>query len=147
MAIDNLKDDTEIIFISGLNLYKTPKPLQAAMASKEASGPTPIVAIFDPMIENQIGVIPYFDMKKRNGFEKIKAALADYRGTEQTEDRMTMHAPETWQDTRGRSIQAAYVKSSASDVTVRLSSGKLSTIPLERLSEESQARVKELATQ
>jgi hypothetical protein len=58
-----------------------------------------------------------------------------------------MHAPEVWKDVRGRSVSAAYVRSSDEDVTLRLSNGKLATLELSRLSDESRKRVAELAAE
>ena len=57
---------------------------------------------------------------------------------------MVRHRPEPWKDQRGRTIQATYVTSSESDVTLRLANGKAATIQLTTLSDESQARVKEI---
>lgn len=144
MAIETLKDDTEIVFISGLNLHKTPEIVQEAMASKEAQGPIPIAAVFDARVENLLGVVPYFHMKDVDGFTEVTSALAAMRGKPSPLDSMKRHAPETWTNNRGRSIEAAYVTSSKDDVTVRLANGKTATIPLTSLSETSRARVEEL---
>lgn len=147
MAIEALEDDSEIVFVSGLNLYKSPQIVQKAMASKEASGPTPIIAVFDAKVEKQLGIVPYFHMKNADGFDGVRAQLAMLRGAEPKPTLAKMHEPESWKDTRGRSITAAYVRSSESSVTLRLSSGRLSTVELSKLSEESQKRVAELAAE
>jgi hypothetical protein len=145
VAIDALKENSEIVFLSGLNLYKSPKIVQKAMASKEASGPTPIIAVFDSKVEKQLGIIPYFHMKNADGFEGVNAQLAMLRGKEAEPMLTKLREPEKWQDVRGRSIVAAYVRSSEDSVTLRLSNGKLATLETSRLSEESQKRVAELA--
>lgn len=145
MAIDALKGDSEIIFVSGMNLYKSPQIVQKAMASKEASGPTPIIAVFDSKVEKQLGVVPYFHMKNSDGFDGVKIQLAMLRGEEAKPMLTKLREPETWKDVRGRKITAAYVRSSKESVTLRLANGRLSTLDLNRLSEESQARVAELA--
>lgn len=147
MAIDALKEDSEIVFVSGLNLHKSPEVVQAAMASKEARGPTPIIAVFDANVEEKLGVVPYFDMKDSHGFDDVKTQLAILRGKEAKPALSKMHAPEVWKDVRGRSVSAAYVRSSDEDVTLRLSNGKLATLELSRLSDESRKRVAELAAE
>lgn len=147
MAIDALKEDSEIIFVSGLNLHKSPEVVQAAMASKEARGPTPIIAVFDSNVEEQLGVVPYFDMKDSHGFDDVKTQLAILRGKDAEPTLSKMHAPEVWKDVRGRSINAAYVRSSEEDVTLRLSNGRLATLALSKLNEESRKRVAELAAE
>ena len=87
MAIEALKDDTVIVFIDGSNLYKTPEPVQKAMTSGPALGsPLPIVATFDSAIENALGVVGYSTMKKKDGFTKVKAALAEFRGKDVATD-------------------------------------------------------------
>lgn len=145
VAIDTLKKDTEIIFISGLNLHKTPEPVQEAFASKKARGPTPIICVFDGKVENLLEVVPYFHMKDVNGFTDVLESLAEYRGTESPTTSLTRHEPETWTDRRGRRLEAAYVRSSGKSVTLRLSNGKLSTMSVDRLSEDSRERITELA--
>ena len=145
MAIEALKNDTEIVFISGLNLHKTPELVQKAIASDEAMGPTPIIAVFDARVTKQIGVVPYFDMKDVDGFTKVRTALADYRGVRLDPKKEKKYEQETWKDNRGRSLVATYVTSTADVVTLRLANGKLSTIPLSRLGDDSQKRVAQLA--
>jgi hypothetical protein len=75
----------------------------------------------------------------------VNAQLAMLRGKEPETMLTKLHEPEKWQDVRGRSIVAAYVRSSEDSVTLRLSNGKLATLEISRLSEESQKRVAELA--
>ena len=145
VAIDALKEETVIVFISGLDLHLTPEVVQEAMASEEAFGPTPIIAVFDPQVQTTLGIVDYFSMKDVDGFAKVKTALAEFREEAEEKAPMVQHRPETWKDNRGRSIQATYVTSSTSDVTLRLSNGKAATVGLNTLSEESQARVAELA--
>ena len=145
VAIDALKDETVIVFISGLDLHLTPEVVQEAMASEEAFGPTPIVAVFDPQVQTTLGIVDYYSMKDVDGFAKVKTAIADFRGEAEEKAPMVRYQPETWQDKRGRTIQATYVTSSESDVTLRLSNGKAATIGIDTLSETSQARVKEIA--
>ncbi len=147
VAIEALKEQTEIIFVSGLNLHLTPEIVQDAMASDEADGPTPIIAVFDQEIQKLLGIVPYFDMKDPDGFKKVNTALADHRGVAVDKSSMARRPqPETWKDTRGRSIQATYVNSTDKEVTLRLAGGNLSTIPLTKLNEASQKRVAELAS-
>lgn len=143
MAIDALKEQTEIVFISGRNLHKTPEVVQQAMASKEAFGATPIIAVFDPSVEERIGVVPYRYMKDPTAFDEVKAGLALMRGVEP--EPAKLYPRESWEDVRGRKIQATYVSSDETTVTLRLSNGKLSTLDLSRLSDVSKARVAELA--
>ena len=145
MAIEALKEETAIIFISGLNLHKTPEVVQKAIASDEAMGPTPIIAVFDSGIEREIGVVPYFDMKDVNGFTQIKRALADYRGVPLDAPDKVTYEQEVWKNSRGRAIRAAYVASTADVVTLRLSNGKLSTFEISKLDEAGQNRVAKLA--
>lgn len=144
MAIEELKKDTVIIFISGLNLHKTPQVVQDAIASDEAAGPTPIVAVCDSSVETLIGVIPYFNMKDVNGFTGIRKALGEYRGIpyQPTESRYQL---ENWKDRRGRGITATYVTSASGIVTLRLQNGKLSTMAIANLSESGRKRVEELS--
>tara|TARA_R110002096_G_scaffold27577_1_gene84181 strand:- start:848 stop:1240 length:393 start_codon:yes stop_codon:yes gene_type:complete len=128
-----------------MNLYKSPEPVQEAMASEEVSGPIPIAAVFDAQIENQLGLVPYFHMKDVNGFTDVKAALAAMRGESPDATPAREYESETWKNTRGRKIQATYVTSSSEDVTLRLTNGKSSTVPLSSLSEASQKRIAQLA--
>jgi len=146
-AIDILKDDTEIVFISGLNLHKTPEPVQEAIASKEADGPTPIVAVFDDKVEERLGIVPYFHMKDVNGFRDVVKALSAWRGEAVKMPENKLHAPETWTNIRGRTLRAAYVNSTEDSVTLRLRNGKLATVPLDQLNDESQTRVAEIAAE
>lgn len=54
-------------------------------------------------------------------------------------------AVEKWTNQEGREIEATFVSLKDGKVTLLLSTGKDSTVPLDSLSEASQARVKELA--
>ena len=146
MAIEALKKESFIIFISGLNLYKTPEVVQKAIASDEAMGPTPIIAVTDAKVEKKIGVVPYSVMKDVEGFTKIRTAIGEHRGMAY-QPKITNYKVETWKDTRGRSIQATYVTSAADIVTLKLQNGKLATMAVAKLSEASQQRVKELAAE
>ncbi len=128
-----------------MNLHKTPVIVQEAMASKEAAGPIPIIAVFDPRVENMLGIVPYFHMKDVNGFTDVKAALAALRGLPAGSNSMTQHKPETWRNARGRSLEATYITSTSEEVTLRLTNGKSSTVPLSSLSQGSQDRAAELA--
>lgn len=72
-----------IVFIDGLDLYKTPEPVQKAMTTGPALGePLPIIATFDSAIENVLGVVGYSTMRKADGFTEVKAALAEFRGND-----------------------------------------------------------------
>ncbi|MDF1816501.1 MAG: hypothetical protein P1V20_30145 [Verrucomicrobiales bacterium] len=146
MGIEALKNDTLIIFISGLNLHKTPEVVQEAIASKEASGPTPIIAVFDASVEKRLGVIPYFDMKDVNGFTRIRKAISDHLGIP-VEEPKNQFPLETWKDRRGRRLEATYVTSTDTIVTLRLANGKLSTMAISALGTESKKRIVELASQ
>ena len=96
MAIEALKDDTVIVFITGLNLYETPEPVQKAMTSGPALGePLPIIATFDSAIENVLGVVGYSTMKKADGFTEVKAALAEFRGKDGAKEKQAKSLPET----------------------------------------------------
>lgn len=147
VAIDAIKDNSEIIFISGLNLHKCPEVVQIAIATDEADGPTPVIVAFDAALEKRLGIVPYFDMKDSEGFTKIKAALADHRGVVQkTKGIKKRPQPESW-TSRGRTIQATYVTSTEAEVTLRLSGGNQTTMPISKLSKDGQNRVAELAAE
>ncbi|HEY1122370.1 MAG TPA: SHD1 domain-containing protein, partial [Haloferula sp.] len=51
----------------------------------------------------------------------------------------------TWTDIQGRKIEAEYVSSTDTDVTLKLASGKDATLPLTKLSAEDQAFIKDAA--
>ncbi|RYD64790.1 MAG: hypothetical protein EOP83_08910, partial [Verrucomicrobiaceae bacterium] len=51
----------------------------------------------------------------------------------------------TWTDVQGRKIEAEFVSSTATDVTLKLASGKEATLPLNRLSQEDLAYIRESA--
>ena len=70
-----------IVFIDGSNLHLTPKPVHESIANAPLSA-TPIVAIFDPAIEKNLGVLGYDAIRKRDAFKDIKANIAKLRGKE-----------------------------------------------------------------
>ena len=78
-AIKAIKDDTVIVFIDGSNLHLTPDPVQDSIAKGPLSA-TPIVSVFDPAIEKNLGVIGYRAIRTRDGFKAIKAEIAKLRG-------------------------------------------------------------------
>jgi hypothetical protein len=78
-AIKAVGDDTVIVFIDGSNLHLTPKPVQDSIAKAPLSA-TPIVAVFDPAIEKNLGVVGYRAIRKRDGFKEIMAEIAKLRG-------------------------------------------------------------------
>ena len=97
VAIDALKEETVIVFVSGLDLHQSPEVVQEAMASEEAFGPTPIIAVFDPQVQTTLGIVDYYSMKDVDGFSKVKTALADFRGeAADSAAPMVRHQPEPW---------------------------------------------------
>ena len=145
MSIDKLKDDTVIVFIDGSNLYTTPKVVQESIAHDDVFGsPLPIVIVTDAKMEKLLGAVGHYAIKDPNGLNELKGALAEYRGQEAPDLNLTKHSPEKWQDSRGRTLQAAYVSSTDKEVTLRLKDGKLSTMKLSLLSEASKKRVAQL---
>ena len=78
-AIKAVKDDSVIVFIDGSNLHLTPKPVHESIANAPLTA-TPIVAVFDPAIEKNLGVIGYGAIRKRDGFKNIKVEIAKLRG-------------------------------------------------------------------
>ncbi len=68
-----------IVFIDGSNLHLTPKPVHESIADAPLTA-TPIVAVFDPAIEKNLGVIGYRTIRKRDGFSDIKAEIAKLQG-------------------------------------------------------------------
>ena len=70
-----MKDDSVIVFIDGSNLHLTPKPVQDSIANAPLTA-TPIVAIFDPTIKKELGVLAYGAIRKRDGFKNVKAEIA-----------------------------------------------------------------------
>jgi len=115
------------------------------MYSKEARGPIPVVAVTDPSTENLISLIPYFNMKDVNGFTGAEDGLSVMRGEMTEAKEQKTFTQETWTNSKGRSIEATYVASDESDITLKLKNGKSATIPLSTLSEASQKRAAELA--
>lgn len=146
-AIDALKEDSVIVFITGGNLHLCPQAVQEAIVSKPAWGPLPIVAVFDAGIQQRLGAVGYRSMKDVNGFKEVTTALAKLRGREISPATVVHYPLESWQDRRGRTIRATYVASNAAEVTLLLENGKHSTLKLSTLSEGCQKRVAELAKQ
>ena len=144
--MDALKSQTNFVLVTGANLFEAPQIVQDAMASKEAEGPIPIVAVTDAKVERLVGVVPYLAMKDVNGFTAVKKSLDDILGTKEGIP-VAPRKPEKWTDVRGRSITAAYVQSNAEEVTLRLPTGKTATIPVAQLDDAGRARVKELSGQ
>lgn len=68
-----------IVFIDGSNFHKTPKPVFQSIVNSPTSA-TPIVTVFDPSIEKNLGVIGYRAIRTRDGFKDIKAEIAKLRG-------------------------------------------------------------------
>lgn len=139
-----MKHQSEIVFISGLNLYETPKIVQTAITSDAAMGPTPIVAILDAKVEVLVGVVPYFHMKDVTGFDKIRTDLGTHLGAPYKPEEPKF-GTERWSDLRGRSFDATYMTSTDKVVTFRLANGKLSTMAIGKLDEASQKLIAERA--
>lgn len=78
-AIKAVENDTVIVFIDGSNLHLTPKPVQDSIAKAPLSA-TPIVTVFDPAIEKNLGVVGYRAIRSPDGFKNIKAEIAKLRG-------------------------------------------------------------------
>ena len=74
-----MKDESVIIFVDGSNLYLTPKPVRDSIAKAPLTA-TPIVAVFDPAIEKNLGVVGYSGIRKRAGLNEIVAEVAKLRG-------------------------------------------------------------------
>ena len=74
-----MKDESVIIFVDGSNLYLTPKPVRDSIAKAPLTA-TPIFAVFDPAIENNLGVLGYSGIRKREGLKNIMAEIAKMRG-------------------------------------------------------------------
>jgi len=145
VSIDTLKDDTVIVFIDGSNLYTTPEVVQEAFSHDSVLGsPLPIVGVFDAKLQTMLGVIGHFSIKAPNGFKEIKTALTEYRGKGAPDPKLTERSPENWKDARGRTMRAAFVSSTAEEVTFRLRDGELSTLKLSLLSDASQKRIAQL---
>ncbi len=140
-----MKDDSIIVFISGLNLHKTPEIVQAAYASKEARSPTPILAVFDAPLENLVRVVPYRVMKDPEGFTEVRSMLAEIRGIASDGVPKMKFDEEVWKGARGHTINATYISSTAEMVSMRLADGKTTTFAISLLAEDSQKRVAELA--
>jgi len=78
-AIKAVKDDSVIVFIDGSNFHKTPKAVFQSIVNSPTSA-TPIVTVFDPSIEQNLGVIGYRAIRTRDGFKDIMAEIAKLRG-------------------------------------------------------------------
>jgi hypothetical protein len=59
--------------------------------------------------------------------------------------RQRARKPETWTSQEGKTIEATFVEVKEDQIRLKLADGKLSNIPLARLSEASQKRARELA--
>ena len=68
-----------IVFIDGSNLHLTPEPVQDSIANAPLTA-TPIVAVFDPAIKKNLGVVGYNAIRTRDGFKDIKAEIAKLLG-------------------------------------------------------------------
>lgn len=128
-----------------MNLHRSPQAVQDAIYSKEAQGPIPVVAVTDSSTEQLISMVPYFSMKDVNGFTEAVAGLAQIRGEMAEAKIEKIYALETWTNNKGRSIQATYVASNETDITLKLANGKSATFSTSNLSEKSKSRAKELA--
>jgi hypothetical protein len=128
-----------------MNLHRSPQAVQDAIYSKEAQGPIPVVAVTDSSTEQLISMVPYFSMKDVNGFTEAVAGLAQIRGEMAEAKIEKIYALETWTNNKGRSIQASYVASNETDITLKLANGKSATFSTSNLSEKSKSRAKELA--
>ncbi|MEO0414520.1 MAG: hypothetical protein AAF226_06165, partial [Verrucomicrobiota bacterium] len=106
-------------------------------------GFTPIVVVTDSDAEELVSIVPYKVMKDPDGFVSAQKALAKYRGIEY-EAPGANYSPETWKDNRGRSFQATYLTSTEAAITLRLENGKLATLLITKLSEDSQKRLAEI---
>lgn len=142
-----MKDESIIVFISGLNLHKTPEVVQAAYASKEARSPTPILAVFDASVEELVQVVPYRVMKDPEGFTDVKSKLAKIRGIVPGGGPKIVYREEAWKGARGNTINATYISSTEDKVSMRLADGRSTTFAISLLSEEGQKRVAELAAE
>lgn len=78
-AIKAIKDDTVIVFIDGSNLHLTPEPVHESIANAPLTA-TPIVTVFDPAIERNLGVVGYRAIRSRDGLKDILAEIAKLRG-------------------------------------------------------------------
>jgi hypothetical protein len=146
VAIEQLKDDSVIVFINGLDLYESSELVQEAFTTGPALGsPLPIVASFDAGLTKVLGVLDYDSMKDKSGFPAVKKALSKLGGNDADKKTQTNRLPEMWKDNSGRTLRATYVNSTGEDVTLRLKNGEVSTLKLSLLSEASQKRVTELA--
>ena len=98
----------------------------------------------DPYAEKLISLIPYFNMKDVNGFTEAEEGLTMMRGEMVDSKGQETFTKETWTNDKGRSIEATYIASNGTDITLKLTNGKSATIPLSTLSDESQQRAAEL---
>jgi hypothetical protein len=136
-----------MLLVTGANLYTAPQLVQDAMASKEAEGPIPIIALTDAKAETLAGVVPYLAMKDERGFLEARTKLSALRGTAAPVAKAEVkHPAETWVSAEGRKTLASFVAQRGENVTLRLSNGRDVTMPLARLSEAGQKRATELAS-
>jgi hypothetical protein len=136
-----------MVLVTGANLYEAPQLIQDAMASEEAAGPIPIVALTDASVERLAGVVPYLSMKDEKGFTAARKKLSELRGVELPVAKAVSHAPEAWVSIEGRKVMASFVSQKQDSVTLRLSNVRDVTMPLERLNEAGKKRALELGKQ
>ena len=65
-----------IVFIDGSNFFRTPKLVRESI-TKAPLAATPIVAVFDSSLENELGILGYKAIRKRDSFKDIKARIAE----------------------------------------------------------------------
>lgn len=136
-----------MILVTGANLYTAPQIVQDAMASEEAAGPIPIIALTDAKVERLAGVVPYLSMKDERGFTAARAKLSELRGVEAPIAKQKALPAETWMSAEGRKLVASFISQKGDSVTLRLSNGRDVTMPLDRLDAAGQKHAKELAAQ
>ena len=136
-----------MVLVTGANLYLAPQIVQDAMASEEAAGPIPIIALTDAKAEKLAGVVPYLAMKDERGFTAARKKLGELRGVELPVAKAVARPAETWVSIEGRKLLASFVRQTGDSVTLRLSNGRDVTMPMERLDTAGQKRARELSTQ
>lgn len=143
--MDALKADSEIVLVSGADLHLSPEIVQEAMASDEALGPTPIVAVFDAKVQTLLGVVPYEKMKTASGFAAVKEKLAGLKGAAAEAPKALASKIETWTSIEGRTIAASFVNVSGGNVTLRMDNGRTVSFGLDRLDAASKEKALSLA--
>jgi hypothetical protein len=104
-----------------------------------------VVAVTDSSTEQLISLVPYFNMKDANGFAEAEEGLTMMRGEMAEAKIKKIYTLETWTNNKGRSIQATYVASNETDITLKLANGKSATFPISNLSDKSKSRADELS--